>query len=138
MDDAPSLLARMRAPRSPRQRDAHTRLDAVRAHLEVLLNTRAGSSLLDPTYGLPDLTDHMLAGTSRDGRVARLIEACVGRHEPRLTRVSVHEIPRDEAHPTRLGFALTAALRDGTPLRLSGHIGHGTRVALHALAHQDA
>ena len=99
------------------------------SHLELLLNTRAGSSLLDSTYGLPDLTELTHAMTAEGGTLAALITDAVRRHEPRLADLRVEAAP---AAPGRLAFALRARLADGTPLRLRGRLGRGGRVSLHS------
>lgn len=106
------------------------RLQAVLTHLAALLNTRAGSSLLDPTYGLPDLTHHAHATEIQADSLAQRIATCVRRHEPRLTQLAVRAEPPCEAAPQGLRFAITASLADGTPLRLMGQLDHGGRVSL--------
>lgn len=130
MKPARRLLARLASPRPAHPADAAARLAAIVDHLGALLNTRAGSSLLDPTYGLPDLTDHAHATCDRSAAIARLVEASVRAHEPRLAGVVVRaEAPSDDA-PACVRFALSAALSDGSPLQLRGHIGRGGRVEL--------
>ena len=113
-------------------RSSATTLDGARRqsiimHLTRLLNTREGSCLTDPSYGLPDLTDFTQGTTSQLAGLAQVLSERVGRHEPRLRRLSVHA--QDAAKlPPRLRFELRAQLADGARLVLSASIAGSGRV----------
>lgn len=128
MDAEARLFGRLCA--EPASTPGPARLASLIGHLRALLSTRAGSSLLDASYGLPDLTDLAHAATPHGVEIARLIAACVCRHEPRLRDVSVQAAPMSAEAPTTLGFTLRATLDDGAPLRLAGHLTPGGQLSL--------
>jgi type VI secretion system protein len=80
-------------------------------HVQALLNTRQGSSQLDPLYGVPDITDvlHSLPGGMPVLRV--MIEECIRRHEPRLANVRVTSLGKDETE-LHLRFEVQARVVD--------------------------
>ncbi len=99
--------------------DPREMMDAVRADLEELLNTRRTAIDVPPefehvrksivTYGLPDLVQ--FSGTSQEGsaELARAIAEVVTRYEPRLTRVKV-TVVRGQTDPRSVRFHIDAAL----------------------------
>jgi type VI secretion system protein ImpF len=99
--------------------DPREMLDAVRADLEELLNTRRTTSDVPAefeevrdsivTYGLPDLVQ--FNGVSQDGcaQLARAIAEVVSRNEPRLTRVKV-TVVRGQTDARSVRFHIDAAL----------------------------
>ena len=66
-------------------------------HLQVLLNSREGSSATNPGFGLPDLTDivHMLPQGVH--ALQNAIRDVILRFEPRLAKVNVRFVPSDDA-----------------------------------------
>lgn len=89
--------------------------DIIVRDVEALLNTRAASVFGDDeeegdaAYGLPDLT---VAGRTegRLERLAWLVERCLDKYEPRLTRVRVEAWPPSPEDFDRLTVRITAAL----------------------------
>ncbi|MDR2675508.1 MAG: type VI secretion system baseplate subunit TssE [Opitutaceae bacterium] len=76
-----------------------------------LLNSREGSTLLDPKFGMPDFT-HAGAGVSADDEPllrSRIVEF-IGRNEPRLTDVQVTFLPREETRMA-LSFSISGRLK---------------------------
>jgi type VI secretion system protein ImpF len=119
----PSLLDRLTDPDSMgglvAGYDPREMMDAVRADLEELLNTRRTTVDVPPefeqvrhsivTYGLPDLAGFNAASAGHAADLARIIADIITRNEPRLIRVKV-TVSR-EATPTRsVRFHIDAAL----------------------------
>ncbi|MDR0379218.1 MAG: type VI secretion system baseplate subunit TssE [Candidatus Accumulibacter sp.] len=80
-----------------------------------LLNSREGSTLMDPKFGMPDFT-HAGSGFSSDDEPllrSRIVEF-ICRDEPRLTDVQVAFLPRDETHMA-LSFSISGRLRGDSP-----------------------
>lgn len=119
----PSVLDRLTDPESMgglvAGYDAREMLDAVRADLEELLNTRRTAADVPPefeqvrnsivTYGLPDLAGLNVATPGRSAELARVIAEVVARYEPRLTRVKVAAV-RGAADARSVRFHIEAAL----------------------------
>jgi type VI secretion system protein len=86
-------------------------LKSICDHVGKLLNSREGSTLLDPSFGMPDFT-HSGAGLSSDDEplLRARIANFIGAKEPRLTDVQVVFAPREISH-TALSFSITAALK---------------------------
>jgi type VI secretion system protein len=86
--------------------------DSVLTHLRNMLNTRQGSALTVPDYGLPDFND--LAVTFPDAifELRRVIKQCIEQYEPRLSRVKVEHV-KDEENPLSLRYEITAQLNLG-------------------------
>jgi type VI secretion system protein ImpF len=119
----PSILDRLTDPESMgglvAGYDARQMMDAVRADLEELLNTRRTTVDVPPafehvrssivTYGLPDLAGFDASIQGQAAELARVITDIITRHEPRLIRVKV-TVARP-ATPTRsVKFHIDAAL----------------------------
>ena len=99
----PSILDRLTDPESMgglvAGYDPRRMMDAVRADLEELLNTRRTSLDVPPefeqvrnsivTYGLPDLAGFNAAAQGEAAELARIIAEVVARNEPRLIRIKV-------------------------------------------------
>jgi type VI secretion system protein len=58
-------------------------------NLQKLLNTRQGEALIQPEYGLPDITDCAEGAPETLDRVCRAIKSTIEKFEPRLHRVRV-------------------------------------------------
>lgn len=99
-----------RTPAERRETDDKSIQDSILQHLIRLLNTRQGSSMLAPDYGMPDLS---ALWTSETGdsmrRIEDILTHVVSRYEPRLRDVSVRFL-RDRKEPSQLSFALTATM----------------------------
>jgi type VI secretion system protein len=96
------------------------RLESIRGHLSILLNTRRGSILHLPDYGLPDSTEVSMKDRYSIADFGKAIEETVRKYEPRLTQVRVKpmELEPDSVADFRLGFLLEAKiLRESTKLR---------------------
>jgi type VI secretion system protein ImpF len=99
----PSILDRLTDPESMgglvAGYDPREMLDAVRADLEELLNTRRTAVGVPPefehvrasivTYGLPDLAGFNATSPGQTAELARVIAEVVARYEPRLIKVKV-------------------------------------------------
>jgi type VI secretion system lysozyme-like protein len=86
-------------------------LKSICDYVAKLLNSREGSTLLDPSFGMPDFT-HAGAGFSADDEplLRARIADFIGKKEPRLTDVQIIFAPR-EATRMALSFSITAALK---------------------------
>ena len=100
---------------------------AIVAHLSVLLNTRNGSSLLSPHYGLPDTAALLRDLPASLPAIQRAIVATIRQHEPRLYDV-VTRGPGRVLPMLRLRFDLDGKLRDGRTMRLTLTLSHAGRV----------
>jgi len=67
-----------------------SRLDSLRTHLERLLNSRQGTLVHQPGYGLPDLSDIYLNIPHSLERLAVEVKRCIDAYEPRLRQVRIH------------------------------------------------
>ncbi|HEX5657566.1 MAG TPA: type VI secretion system baseplate subunit TssE [Polyangiales bacterium] len=121
------LLAKVR--RRDQRAPALSTAESILVHLSELLNARHGDSSLDPTYGLPDLTD--LAHRVPEGIpvLQRSIAETIRRHEPRLARVHVATSRTEVAGPrASLHFEVQAELAGGGTLRFHTEVAPGGRV----------
>jgi len=86
--------------------------DSVLNHLRNMLNTRQGSVLTLPDYGLPDFND--IASNFPDAifELRRIIKQSIESYEPRLSRVKV-DYSRDEDKPLSMRYEITAQLNLG-------------------------
>jgi type VI secretion system protein len=86
--------------------------DSVLNHLRNMLNTRQGSVLTLPDYGLPDFND--IASNFPDAifELRRIIKQSIESYEPRLSRVKV-DYSRDEDKPLSMRYEITAQLSLG-------------------------
>lgn len=83
--------------------------ESVQRHLVNMMNTREGSSLSVPDYGLPDFNDLKHRYPDALNEIRRAIKRCIEKFEPRLTRVKVKYVA-DEDHPLQLRFEINALL----------------------------
>jgi type VI secretion system protein len=105
------------------------REDAVLVHLSTLLNTRQGSSALDPEYGLPDIVDFTHNIPSAIPALERLIVGAIQRYEPRLS----HTVVRSSTVHTdalSLCFEVSAQLLGGGSLRFQTTLSAGGQVSV--------
>ncbi len=84
--------------------------DSVSADLELLLNTRRGTVLIDPEMGLPDLTRFINGYSQPDiDDLRHDIQQLVRRFEPRLASIDVSYVG-DQGRTRQLAFSLNAQL----------------------------
>ncbi len=92
-----TLLERLANPDSEErhtvQRDSTKIVGSVMRNLQRLLNTRQGQVLIQPEYGLPDITDCAENLPEALERISRAIKDSIERYEPRLTRVKIVRFP---------------------------------------------
>lgn len=96
--------------------DPSAAADSVLAHLNHLFNTRAGSCLTRPDYGMPDLNDLMSAYSAGTHRIAQAIQYQIDNFEPRLKQSAVRFVP-DKADPLALTFHIVGYLNLGDDTR---------------------
>jgi len=104
-------------------------VEAVVAHLRVLLNTRRGDSVTAPDFGVMDFADvvHEVQGGAQ--QLARSIRGTIVQYEPRLKNVAVRYVLDEGALSLR--FEVTAQLAQGrgaNMLRLAATVRAGGRV----------
>ncbi|MGJ7515836.1 type VI secretion system baseplate subunit TssE [Pseudomonas baetica] len=92
---------------------------SVAAHLAKMLSTRAGSVQTLPDYGLPDLNDMRLSLHDSLSQARKAIERFIEAYEPRLSKVRVISLPRDNDQ-LRLSFSIEGLLEvDGFKRQVS-------------------
>lgn len=94
------------------------------SHLQSLLNTRKGSSKLDPDYGVPDFTDLMHDFPDGARSLEQAIKQAIVRYEPRLTGVVVRA--------TRVSVSVLTLHMD-VQARLARSPSHMVRIATQVL-----
>ncbi|MBZ0116351.1 MAG: type VI secretion system baseplate subunit TssE [Sandaracinaceae bacterium] len=85
-------------------------VSSVVAHLNAMLNTRAGESVTVPDYGLMDFQDVVHTMPEAIGTIQQCIRATILKYEPRLKNVSVRFVPGED--PLILRFEVVARLSD--------------------------
>ena len=92
-----TLLERLASPDPDGQRttseDTGPLVDSVMRHLQRVLNTRQGQALIQPEYGMPDITDCAEGAPEALDRVRRAIKHSIETFEPRLRRVKITHLP---------------------------------------------
>ena len=86
------------------------KVESIKEHLAILLNTRRGSIHHLPDYGLPDSSQVSMKDLVAITRFGKEIEETVRKYEPRLIHVRVRPMERDPDSMAnfRLGFFLEA------------------------------
>lgn len=92
-----SLLTRLAHAADPHATERHTHRDedverAVVQHVRQILNTRQGSSLTCPDYGLIEVSEVLHDFPDAVGLIQRAIKACIQTYEPRLKNVQVRHV----------------------------------------------
>ena len=83
---------------------------SVLAHLSKLLNTRQGSTIISPDFGVPDLAAMTTSPSAENvARIESILASVVERFEPRLTGVKVVFSPSDD-DPLKMSFSLQGTL----------------------------
>lgn len=89
--------------------NANKAADSVLNHLRNMLNTRQGSTLTLPGYGLPDFNDVAANFPDAIFELRRVIKQSIENFEPRLSRVKVDYV-KDEENPLSMRYEITAQL----------------------------
>ena len=99
------ILERLGKPSS-----RYSSTESIVAHLRVLLNSRPGTSLTVPDYGVVDFNDvvHTLPDSIRN--IQQSIRTTIETHEPRLKHVNVRYLRTDDS--LLLRFEITARLAE--------------------------
>jgi len=101
-------------------------------HLRRMLNTRQGSSLTVPDYGIVELSELMHDFPDALGIMQRAIKNSILTYEPRLKNVQVRAITGDELNQMFVYFEITAQIvyPDGrrAPVRFSTRIDESSNV----------
>jgi type VI secretion system protein len=112
---AASLFTRLAHAADPNSVERHTWRDddvesAVAEHLRRMLNTRQGSCLTCPDYGLIEVSEVLFDFPDAIGIMQRAIKSTIQTYEPRLKNVQVRHIQGDEARERMLAFEISAQL----------------------------
>ena len=92
---------------------------SVKGHLWRLLNTRRGSAMIDPDYGIPDLS---LGSQSHDAdAIETLLRSVIERYEPRLRQLRLSVLPAAGADDVDFVFLIQGVMsrnRENLPVEL--------------------
>ncbi len=108
---------------------------AVLEHLQLMLNTRQGSSLTAPDYGIIELSEVLHDIANATGLMQRCIKNTILKYEPRLKNVQVRAIDSDEEQNQMfVYYEITAQLvhPDGErqPIRFNTSIDESSNVVI--------
>lgn len=112
---AASLISRIERAADPTSSERHTRRDSdtetgVTEHLARMLNTRQGSCLTCPDYGLIEVSEVLYDFPDAVGIVQRALKNSIQTYEPRLKNVQVRHLKSEDVHEMVLQFEITAQL----------------------------
>jgi type VI secretion system protein len=134
---AASLLTRLAHAADPHSSERQTYRDhdveaAIMTHLGQMLNTRQGSSLTCPDYGIAEISEVIHDFPDAIGIMQRAIKNSILTYEPRLKNVQVRHIKNEALHSMVLEFEITAqlllpdgrkqAVRFGTAMDNNGNV----------------
>ncbi len=110
-----SLLKRIEQAADPNSSERSTYRDqdlesAVSRHLGQMLNTRQGSCLTCPDYGLIEVSEVLYDFPDAIGIVQRALKNSIQQYEPRLKNVQVRHLKSELGHEMVLQFEITAQL----------------------------
>jgi type VI secretion system protein len=110
-----SLLSRLERAADPTSTERYTSRDSdveasVSEHLARLLNTRQGSCLTCPDYGLIEVSEVLYDFPDAIGIMQRALKNTIQTYEPRLKNVQVRHLKSDVANEMTLQFEITAQL----------------------------
>lgn len=91
-------------------------IDSVIEHLHYVLNTRQGSTLMDPDFGIPDFSDLPASYPDCLSDLQRAVEKTIERYEPRLSEVYVEFVECDQ-QTLQLIFRIDAMLNTDGGMR---------------------
>lgn len=112
---AAPFLSRIEQASDPNSSGRYTSRDsdteaAVAQHLARLLNTRQGSCLTAPDYGLIEVSEVLYDFPDAIGVMQRALKNTIQVYEPRLKNVQVRHIKNDLGQEMVLQFEITAQL----------------------------
>src|SRR5262245_52626352 len=112
---AASLLNRLEQLADPQSSDRYTRRDSdtetsVTEHVVRMLNTRQGSCLTCPDYGLIEVSEVLYDFPDAVGIVQRALKNSIQQYEPRLKNVQVRHVKNEYVHEMMVQFEITAQL----------------------------
>lgn len=112
---AASLLSRLERAADPHSTERYTSRDSdvetsVTQHLSRMLNTRQGSCLTCPDYGLIEVSEVLYDFPDAIGIMQRALKNTIQTYEPRLKNVQVRHLKSDVASEMVLQFEITAQL----------------------------
>ncbi len=110
------LLERLRAteanPDRRETQDTNRLINSILNHIQRILNTRQGSTLMAEDYGIPDFTDMSGVYQSEAMRaIERSIKEVIIKYEPRLEKVSIGFLP-EEDDILAMHLKISALIRD--------------------------
>lgn len=110
-----SLITRLEHAADPNSTERYTWRDsdvesAVSMHIVRMLNTRQGSCLTCPDYGLIEVSEILYDFPDAVGIMQRAIKNSIQTYEPRLKNVQVRHIKSDAAGELILQFEISAQL----------------------------
>ena len=108
-------------------------IQSIKYHLELILNTRKGSTLIDADFGVPDFTNLVggLSGESTSS-IERAIEHMIKKYEPRFIQSSV-ELQPNEQDVLSMQFKISGVIKvnnKDTPIRLSANVNSSGKVII--------
>jgi type VI secretion system protein len=110
-----SLLSRIERAASPQGSERYTSRDgdvesSVTQHLAQMLNTRQGSCLTCPDYGLIEVSEVLYDFPDAIGIMQRALKNTIQQYEPRLKNVQVRHLKNELTGEMTLQFEITAQL----------------------------
>ena len=111
-----SLLSRIEQAADPTSSGRYTSRDgdtesSVTQHLARMLNTRQGSCLTCPDYGLIEVSEVLYDFPDAIGIVQRALKNTIQTYEPRLKNVQVRHLKSEQGSEMTLSFEITAQLQ---------------------------
>lgn len=85
--------------------------DPIRTHLALMLNTRRGSVLDLPGYGLPDVSSYYTDYPASLRDLAQVVEELIRTYEPRLLNVRVR-LAESASNEFRVSFLITGEVEE--------------------------
>jgi type VI secretion system protein len=132
-----TLLERLADPDPDTQRTIRENprrlADSVMRHLQKMLNTRQGHVLIQPEYGMPDVTDCAEGAPEALDRIRRAIRNSIEMFEPRLQRVKIVHYPADDDLDLHFGISGQLATdKEQIPVRFSTTVGPSGSATINA------
>jgi type VI secretion system protein len=111
-----SLLSRIEQAADPTSSGRYTSRDSdtessVTQHLARMLNTRQGSCLTCPDYGLIEVSEVLYDFPDAIGIMQRALKNTIQTYEPRLKNVQVRHLKSEVGNEMSLSFEITAQLQ---------------------------
>lgn len=107
-----TLLERLARPEESSGRSVHentARLaESVLANLKRLLNSRHGHALIQPDYGIPEISEFVYSMPESLAEMRRALKSTIEKYEPRLRNVQVKHVASEDVFLLR--FEITAEL----------------------------